>query len=124
MALLEKDGESMKYMNIEKELSHDSNNGETPIINRKRSKGFILCHVLMPSWDNFWTLSDQNSFPNPKIIISSGTAVWESKQDDANSDALNSKIKRLEMDNLHFKTQTEQLKNHNAKVFPWDFMAD
>ena len=39
MAMLEKDGvtDSMKYMTIEKELSHDDN-GQTPIINRRRSK--------------------------------------------------------------------------------------
>ena len=39
MAMLERDGmaDSMKYMTIEKELSHDDN-GQTPIINRRRSE--------------------------------------------------------------------------------------
>ena len=43
MAMLEKDGvtDSMKYMTIEKELSHDDN-GQTPIINRRRSKCSII----------------------------------------------------------------------------------
>ena len=37
--MLERDGvtDSMKYMTIEKELSHDDN-GQTPIINKRRSK--------------------------------------------------------------------------------------
>ena len=44
-------------------------------------------------------------------------AVWEGTKDESMSnEVLNSKIKRLEMDNLHLKTQTENLRNSNAKV--------
>ena len=38
------------------------------------------------------------------------------KDESMNNEVLNSKIKRLEMDNLHLRTQTENLRNSNAKV--------
>ncbi|XP_063683782.1 girdin-like isoform X2 [Bolinopsis microptera] len=82
MAMLERDGvtDSHKYVTIEKELSLDDN-GQTPIINRRRS------------------------------------TVWEGSKDESMStEVQNSKIKRLEMDNLHLKTQTENLRNSNAKL--------
>ena len=45
-----------------------------------------------------------------------GTAWEGSKDEGMSTEVLNSKIKRLEMDNLHLKTQTENLRNSNAKV--------
>ena len=51
-----------------------------------------------------------------------GTIKDNSKEDF--NDVLNSKIKRLEMDNLHLRTQTENLKNANAKVLKDEMLPD
>ena len=44
-------------------------------------------------------------------------AVKDGSKEDPNMEVLNSKVKRLEIDNLHLRTQTESLKNSNAKVW-------
>lgn len=56
---------------------------------------------------------DQGQTP---IVNRRRSTIKESGKDDPNIEVLNSKVKRLEIDNLHLKTQTETLKNSNARL--------
>eukprot|EP00116_Pleurobrachia_bachei_P009275 sb/3469537/ len=117
MLLREKDeaaGDSMKFMTVAKELSYD--NGQTPIINRRRSPTDhnpntpLFLRLIYHDSGNI--TPTEFPFPTP---IPPGT-IKDGGLDEATLEVLNNKLKRLEMDNLHLKTQSETLKNTNAKL--------